>query len=147
MKEFDCNIERYFSTMEVAGKRFERALVPPGEYICGWERGARVRLPDDRQIAWCRFVLIDSGVTGVRIGVCAERGSAKWRRIARSLGISPQWGDLPISLDDADPIQILTLEPLAGFGSVVRAIKPARPEDVDHIGSDIFLELEREEWG
>lgn len=148
MKEFDADVERYLATLEVAGHRFERALVPPGEYVAGWERGARVRLPDDRWIVLCRFCLIDYDVTCVRIDVGAERDSRKWHRIAWALGISPRWDELPVSSEDVRLIQAVKLEPMPEpLGSVVRDIRPATPEDVGRVGDEILFELERQEWG
>lgn len=143
-RAFDCDVERYLSTMEVAGQRFHRALVPPGEYVGGWERGARVTLPDNRPIVFFRWVLVDWGVAGVRIDAGAEIGSAKCRAILRSLGIG-SCEELPVSRDECYLIQVLELEPLPEpLGSVVRSVRPATPDDVCDRTDEILLELERE---
>lgn len=127
---FDCEAERFLYSYEVDGQTFprHRPLVPEGEYLAGWERGARVRFPGDRMVVWFKWVLATWHYGGCRVDAAAWKGSAKCEAILRSLGTS--WEELPVSLDDVDPVQVLTLEPVPGLGSVVRAVRPATPPDV-----------------
>lgn len=127
---FGCETEQFLYTYEFNGKRFprHRPLVPEGEYLAAWEKGARVRFPGDRHLVWFQYLLTTWDVGGIRVDAAAWKGSEKVEALLGSLGTS--WGELPVSLDDVDPIQVVTLEPVPGFGSVVRSVRPATPPDV-----------------
>lgn len=127
---FGCEAERFLYTYEFNGKRFprHRPLVPEGEFLAAWEKGARVRFPGDRHLVWFQYLLTTWDVGGIRVDAAAREGSEKVEAILGSLGTCEE--ALPVSLDDVDPIQVLTLEPVPGLGSVVRAVRPAEPEDI-----------------
>lgn len=136
---FDCRAERLLSRVRVCGKRFERPLLPEGEFLAGWTRGARFRL-GDRMIALFRYWLVTWPIPGAVVDVAAERGTPKVRAILRALGV-PGWEALPVHRDEVRLLQVLQLEPSPGLGSVVRGMRPAGPDDVAGITDEIFDQI------